>query len=100
MPAVSKRSFTASLGPSPAGSTSVMKMCSIALGAEGNRAGPDGLELRNSGIDAPPRLAHHWNVDFEVWPKDPVAAAALVALVMADILDRDDRDMEVLLFSF
>ena len=39
-------------------------------------------------------------MDFEVWPKDPVAAAALVALVLADIGDRDERDMQVLLYSF
>lgn len=39
-------------------------------------------------------------MDFEVWPKDPVAAAALVALVLADIGDRDERDLDVLLYSF
>ena len=40
------------------------------------------------------------NVDFEVWPKDPVAAAALVALVLADLDDRDGGDLEVLIYSF
>ena len=35
-----------------------------------------------------------------MWPKDPVAAAALVALVLADIGDRDERDLEVLAYSF
>jgi hypothetical protein len=39
-------------------------------------------------------------VDFEVWPKDPVAAAALVVLVLADIADREPRDVEALLDSF
>jgi hypothetical protein len=39
-------------------------------------------------------------VDFEVWPKDPVAAAALVGLVLADIADREPRDLDVLLYSF
>jgi hypothetical protein len=39
-------------------------------------------------------------VDFEVWPKDPAAAAALVLLVLADIADRESGDLEALLYSF
>jgi hypothetical protein len=56
--------------------------------------------LRSRGIDASRLPLDHVNVDFEVWPRDPVAAAALVALVLADIGDRDERDQEVLLYSF
>ena len=52
------------------------------------------------GIDGLANIPDHCHVDFEVWPKDPVAAAALVALVLADIGDRDERDMQVLLYSF
>jgi hypothetical protein len=39
-------------------------------------------------------------MDFDVWPSDPAAGAALVALVLADLGDRDERDMETLLYSF
>ena len=39
-------------------------------------------------------------MDYNVWPKDPIAAAALVGLVLADLHERDERDMEVLLYSF
>jgi hypothetical protein len=36
----------------------------------------------------------------DTWPKDPLAAAALVALVVADINDREDLDFEILLSGF
>ena len=39
-------------------------------------------------------------VDFDLWPKDQLAAWALVALVIADIGDCEEPDLEVLLHSF
>jgi hypothetical protein len=36
----------------------------------------------------------------ELWPKDPVAAAALVALVIHDIHELENGDDEVLLSDF
>ena len=39
-------------------------------------------------------------MNHHVWPKDPLAAAALVALVVADIHDLDEGDADVLLSDF
>ena len=36
----------------------------------------------------------------DVWPSDPIAAAALVALVLDDIHDLNDRDRDTLLEDF
>jgi hypothetical protein len=39
-------------------------------------------------------------VNFDLWPRNPHSFFALVALVVADINDRDDPDRDVLLDFF
>jgi len=36
----------------------------------------------------------------DVWPSDPLAVTALVALVVADIHERDDVDTDILVTDF
>ena len=56
---------------------------------------------RIRGIDAPRLAGDHGNVvDPEAWPQTPEAALALVALVLSEILGRDQDAGDELLADF